>query len=171
MAGAQDPLANAASNEEAAMRPAMVSNPMPGEQDVPPDIDADPEAAMREMMGFSSFTTRPKKRLGESTSSIVPKSSVLHSNKAQPGHVCERQYPLITTPFLSSAPDAPAVLVPRRLHRGLVKASAIYTPLISWSLLHPSFSSLTSNSLVSSAPARAASLEHINCLRRRRHGV
>lgn len=35
-------------------------------QDIPlADGEIDPEAAMREMMGFSSFTTRPKKQTGK----------------------------------------------------------------------------------------------------------
>ena len=38
---------------------------MSAPHDVIADADIDAEAAMREMMGFSSFTTRPKKRTGK----------------------------------------------------------------------------------------------------------
>ncbi|KAJ9610764.1 hypothetical protein H2200_005541 [Cladophialophora chaetospira] len=41
-------------------------------QESPDDVDLDPEAAMREMMGFSSFTTRPKNRSDASASQTLP---------------------------------------------------------------------------------------------------
>ena len=48
-------------------RPRVGNLVMAEPQDLSGDCEIDTEAAMREMMGFNSFTTRPKKQTGKST--------------------------------------------------------------------------------------------------------